>query len=144
MKKNMMLLLALFVMAFVYTSCEEEENQKVNDPYMRIEGKWNLEKYSQRGDPMIELEGSYWEFFYNDSSEAPYQGIDSLTSYYGSSGTFEYQITEAEDTLHVIDSNQAGGYFNGQWVILKFDENALELIRKYDDEWGDTLNFSRQ
>jgi len=144
MKKNLMLLLALFVMAFVYTSCEEEENQKVNDPYMRIEGKWNLEKYSQRGDPMIELEGSYWEFFYNDSSDAPYQGIDSLTSYYGSSGTFEYRIAEAEDTLHVIDSNQAGGYFHGQWLIQKFDENALELTRSYDDEWGDTLNFSRQ
>jgi hypothetical protein len=143
MKKNLMLLLALFVMAFFYTSCEEEEDQKVNDPYMRIEGKWNMEKYAQRGDPMIELEGSFWEFFYNDTTEAPYQGVDSLTSYYGSSGTFEYQIAETEDTLYVTDSNQAGGYFHGKWVITQFDENALELIREYDDEWGDTLRFSR-
>lgn len=143
MKKNLMLLLALFVMAFFYTSCEEEEDQKVNDPYMRIEGKWNMEKYSQRGDPMIELEGSFWKFFYNDSTEAPYPGIDSLTSYYGSSGTFEYRISEAEDTLYVTDSSQYGGYFHGKWIITQFEENALELIREYEDEWGDTLRFNR-
>jgi len=143
MKKNVWLLLAFFVLAIFYTSCEEEENQKINDPYLRIEGKWNMDAYTQRGDPMLQLDGSFWKFTYNDTTEAPHQGIDSLVPY-GSSGSFDYEFSKGEDTLFVTDTLQYGGYFNGDWVIMKFEDKALKLVREYDDQWGDTLKFSRE
>ena len=45
--------------------------------------------------------------------------------------------------MYVTDSSQYGGYFHGKWIITQFEENALELIREYEDEWGDTLRFNR-
>ena len=144
MKKYAMFIMAVFAAAIFFASCEEEENQTINDPYQRIEGKWDLEKYVQRGDPMIELDGSIWKFKLNDSTEAPFTGIDSLTSYYESSGMFEYAFSENEDTLKVFDQNQNGGYHNGNWLIQEFKDKALLLTREYDDtEYGDTLQFSR-
>lgn len=143
MKKYAMLFMAVFAAAIFFTSCEEEENQTINDPYQRIEGKWNMEKYVQRGDPMMELDGSYWNLMYNDTTEAPYMGVDSLTTW-GSSGTFEYEFSADEDTLVVIDQNQNGGYYHGNWLIQEFTDKALLLTREYDEiQYGDTLQFSR-
>ncbi|MBS3807651.1 MAG: hypothetical protein KGY60_09125 [Bacteroidales bacterium] len=142
MKNKVLLALAIFGAALFFTACEEEENNKINDPYQRIEGKWNMDQFSMRGDPMP-VEGSYWEFMYTDSENPPYQGIDSL-SLYESAGTFEYEFSEGEDTLFVTDTLQYGGYFDGKWVIQNFEESSLEMVREYDDEWADTLKFSRQ
>jgi len=142
MKNKVLLALAIFGAALFFTNCEEEEDNEINDPYQRIEGKWNMNQFSMRGDPMP-VEGSYWEFMYTDSQNPPYQGIDSL-ALYESAGTFEYEFSQDEDTLFITDTLQYGGYFNGKWVIQTFEESSLEMVREYDDEWGDTLKFSRQ
>jgi hypothetical protein len=143
MKNKILLMPAILIMALFIGACEEDDNgAEINDPYQRIEGKWNMDAYSMRGDPMP-VDGSYWKFNYSDSEEPPYHGVDSL-NIYESAGLFDYEFSEDEDTLFITDTMQAGGWYDGKWLMMEFEEESLELVREYEDiQYADTLKFSR-
>ncbi|MBS3772059.1 MAG: hypothetical protein KGY69_17535 [Bacteroidales bacterium] len=143
MKKLAFILTAAFMLGFLMVSCEDDDQVEKKGPYELIQGKWDMQIYTMRGDPMP-TDSSYWEFLYSESENPPYEGSDYLEYFGDTSGTFHYRFSENEDTIIMQDSMQIGGYFHGDWIILKFEEDTLAVTRKYPDtEWADTIEFKR-
>ena len=146
MKKIVFLLAALLLVGFLTVSCEDDDQVEKKSPYEQIQGKWDIQSYKINGDPITDLEGSYWSFQYSDSEEPPYLVRDSVT-FYGAEmkGEFTYEFSENEDSLFIRDSTQTMEYFHGNWAVLNFKEDTFALSRNRDPEtsWADTVELNR-
>ncbi len=143
MKKFVLILAAAFIFGGFLISCEDDDQVEKKSPYELIKGQWFMKTYKMRGDPMP-CDSSFWEFSYSESEEPPYEGIDYFSLYGDTTGTFEYEISENTDTLFVQDTMQIGGYFDGNWIILNFEEDTMAISRRYPEtEWADTIEFNR-
>ena len=146
MKKLAFILTAVIIFVSILVSYENDDQVEKKSPYEQIEGKWDIQSYKQSGDPIMDLDGSYWNFKYSDSEEPPYVATDSVT-FYGAEmkGEFTYEFSENEDSLFIRDSTQTMEYFHGDWAILNFEEDTLALSRtRYPDRaWADTVELNR-
>ena len=146
MKKYAFFLVAVFLVGFIMVACEDDDQVKKKSPYEQIEGKWYIQSYKMSGDPITELDGSYWKFEYSESEEPPYAAFDSVTFYdMEMKGEFTYKFSENRDSLFIRDSTQTMEFFHGDWAILNFEEDTLALsrVRYPDRSWGDTIQLNR-